>query len=294
LQKRACPFKPFPCVFAPAPALPYTPGMQWENLTSPRFLEAVATCRGVAIIPIGVLEPHASHLPLGTDMIEAHWTACRAAEREAAIVFPAYPWGVNHESAHLPGSVVIGRELLFALLENVCDEMGRHGISKIVLLSGHGGNRHFLPLFVQTLVEKDKPYLAYYASPRAAIDAEKVLETRETGHACERETSTSLAIRPDLVRMEHVPPRPFTSLRRNQPLADLGVYSPLDWYAMYPAMYVGDASRATAEKGRVLTEARVEALVRIIAAVKADTATPALLAEFLAGKRNPKPADAWG
>jgi creatinine amidohydrolase len=268
--------------------------MQWENLTSPGFARAVETCRGVAIIPIGVLEPHASHLPLGTDMFEAHWTACRAAEREPAIVFPAYPFSVNHESAHLPGSLVIKRELIFALLENICDEMGRHGLLKIVLLSGHGGNRFLLPLFVQTLVEKEKPYIAYFAAPRAATEADKVLETRETGHACERETSTSLAIRPDLVRMQELPPRPFTSLRRNQPLADLGVYSPLDWYAMYPAMYVGDPSRATAEKGRALTEARVEALVRILAAVKADTTTPALLAEFLAGKRKPRPADAWG
>jgi creatinine amidohydrolase len=189
--------------------------------------------------------------------------------------------------------VVIRRNLLFELLENICDEMGRHGLAKIVLLSGHGGNRYFLPLFVQTLVEKDKPYLAYYASPRGALDPSTVLETKETGHACERETSTSLAINPDLVRMKAVPPRPFTSLRRNQPLADLGVYSPLDWYAMYPAMYVGDASRATAEKGRALTESRVEALARIIAAVKADTTTPALLQEFLAGKRKPGPADAW-
>ncbi len=267
--------------------------MQWENLTSPDFAKAVETCRGVAVLPIGVLEPHSAHLPLGTDMFEAHWTACRAAEREPAIVFPAYPFGVNHESAHLPGSVVIRRSLLFDLLENVCDEMARHGLLKIVLLSGHGGNRYFLPLFVQTLVEKDKPYLAYYAVPRAAIDVDKVLETRETGHACERETSTSLAINPDLVKIEAVPPRPFTSLRRNQPLADLGVYSPLDWYAMYPAMYVGDASKATAEKGRALTEARIEALARIIAAVKQDTTTPAMLVEFLAAKRRPRPAQAW-
>ncbi len=267
--------------------------MQWENLTSPDFAKAVETCRGAAILPIGVIEPHGAHLPLGTDMFEAHWTACRAAEREPAIVFPAYPFGINHESAHLPGSVAIRRSLLFELLENICDEMGRHGLARIILLSGHGGNRYFLPLFVQTLVEKDKPYLAYYASPRGDVDVAKVLETKETGHACERETSTSLVIRPDLVKMKQVPPRPFASLRRNQPLADLGVYSPLDWYAMYPAMYVGDASKATVEKGKTLTEARVAAVARVIAAVKADTTTPALLAEFLAGKRAPKPADAW-
>lgn len=137
--------------------------MQWKNLSSLDFAEAVATCQGVGIIPIGVIEAHASHLPLGTDMFAAHWTACRAAEQEPMIVFPQYPFSINHETAHLPGGLVIKRDLAFALLENICDEMYRNGLRKIVLLSGHGGNRHFLPLFVQTLPEKAKPYTVYYA-----------------------------------------------------------------------------------------------------------------------------------
>ncbi|MFQ5420508.1 MAG: creatininase family protein [Anaerolineae bacterium] len=48
--------------------------MQWENLTSSDFAQAVQRCRGVGIIPIGVLEAHASHLPLGTDMFTAHFS----------------------------------------------------------------------------------------------------------------------------------------------------------------------------------------------------------------------------
>ena len=83
--------------------------MRWEHLTYPDFERAVQTCAGVGIVPVGVIEPHGAHLPLGTDTTTAHWIACRAAEREAAIVFPAYPWGINHEGAHLPGSVVVRR-----------------------------------------------------------------------------------------------------------------------------------------------------------------------------------------
>ncbi len=139
--------------------------MQWENLTSLDFVAAVVACEGVGVLPIGVIEPHGPHLPLGTDMFESHTVACRAAELEPAIVFPAYPYGINHESAHLPGSVVFRREVVLALLENVCDEMARQGLTKIVILSGHGGNRHLLPLFVQTLVEKDKAYTVYDAHP---------------------------------------------------------------------------------------------------------------------------------
>ncbi len=261
--------------------------MRWENLTVPNFVAAVEKCEGVGIVPIGVIEAHGSHLPLGTDMFESHWTACRATEHEPALVFPAYPYGINHESAHLPGAIVFKRELVFALLQNVCDEMARQGVKKIILLSGHGGNRHFLPLFVQTLLEEARDYCVYYGTPYAQ-GADDVLETDETGHACEAETSTSLHINPELVRMADVPKEPFTALERNEPVSRAGAYSPMDWYARYPRMYVGDASKATAEKGKALAEARVEGLVELIRAVKNDEVTACLIGEFVQGRSEPK------
>ena len=267
--------------------------MQWENLTSLDFEKAVTACEGVAILPIAVIEPHGPHLPLGTDMFEAHAVACRAAEQEPAIVFPAYPYGVNHESAHLPGSVVLRRDVILALLENVCDEMGRHGLTKIILLSGHGGNRHLLPLFVQTLVEKDKAYTVYDANPPEMPGEQDLLETDETGHACEKETSTALYLYPDLVKMDQVPPQPFTNLHRNQALREVGVYSSLDWYAMYPAMYVGDPGKATPAKGEAMITHKINAVAEIIRRVKADTVTPALLREFFPRKKRPAAPDVW-
>lgn len=265
--------------------------MQWENLTSLDFEKAVHTCQGVGLIPIGVIEAHGPHLPLGTDAFEAHWTACKAAEQESCIVFPFYPYGINHESSHLPGALVIKREIVFGLLENICDEMARHGLEKIILFSGHGGNRFMLPLFVQTLIEKDKPYIAYYASIHTEED--DVLETTETGHACESETSTILYIHGELVKMDQIPPQKFTNLRRNKALKEVGVYSPLDWFAMYPHMYVGDASVASADKGKTLAERRVAGLVTAIKHIKDDTMTPELLKKYLRAKKHPTSPDFW-
>ena len=244
--------------------------MQWENLTSLDFEKAVQTCQGVGMIAIGVIEAHGPHLPLGTDAFAAHFTACRAAEQEQCIVFPYYPYGINHESAHLPGAVVIKRDVVFALLENICDEMARQGLTKIILFSGHGGNRFMLPLFVQTLVE-----------------------TMETGHACESETSTLLHIHESLVKMDQVPPKTFSNLKRNQPLTDAGAYTQMDWYAMYPHMYVGDASKATAEKGKILAERTIAGLVKLIQSVKADEVTPSLLKAYLQKKVHPTAPDFW-
>jgi creatinine amidohydrolase len=267
--------------------------MQWENLTSLDFESAVRACAGVGLLPLGVLEPHGPHLPLGTDMFESHGVACRAAEQEPAIVFPAYPYGINHESAHLPGSVVLRRNLVLDLLENVCDEMARHGLKRIIIFSGHGGNRFLIPLFVQTLVEREKDYVVYDARVSIPEDAEAVLETDETGHACEAETSVMLHLHPELVKMEQVPPSPFTNLRRSAPLQEVGAYSTMDWYAMYPVMYVGSAAPATAEKGRALLEPRIAGLVEIIRRVKADTVIPALQRDFLARMRHPSVPEFW-
>jgi creatinine amidohydrolase len=188
---------------------------------------------------------------------------------------------------------VINRELVFALLENICDEMARNGLTKIILLSGHGGNRYFLPLFVQTLPEKDKTYTVYYADLQHFPGAEELLDSDESGHACEAETSEMLHINAETVKMEQVPSQPFSSLKRNQPVAEAGGYSPVDWYAMYPHMYVGDARTSTAEKGEIMLQHEVAALIRLIRAVKADEVTPALMKEFLERKQNPQPPDFW-
>ena len=267
--------------------------MQWEKLTSLDFEKTAKTCQGVGIIPVGVIEAHSSHLPLGMDMFACHWTACRAAEQEPAIVFPAYPYGINIESAHLPGALVIQRELVFSLLENICDEMARNGLDKIILHSGHGGNRYFLPLFVQTLPEKNKSYMVYYADLPHFPGADELLDHQEHGHACEAETSEMLAIDPETVKMEQVPPQSFSSLGRSADIQSAGGYSPVDWYAMYPHMYVGNAHAATPEKGRQMLDAEVQALVKLIRAVKADQVTPALHQEFLARKQKPSAPDFW-
>lgn len=267
--------------------------MQWERLTSLDFQKAAQECQGVGIIPVGVLEAHASHLPLGMDMFACHYAACQAAEQETAIVFPAYPYGINIESAHLPGALVIQRELVFSLLENICDEMARNGLTKIILHSGHGGNRYFLPLFVQTLPEKNKTYTVYYAQVPHFPGADELLDHKEYGHACEAETSVMLAIDAETVKMDQVPPQPFTSLERNAELQVVGAYSPVDWYAMYPHMYVGDAHAATAEKGQQMLAGQIEHLIALIRAVKADQVTPGLVQEFVTRKQKPQAPDFW-
>ena len=247
--------------------------MQWEQLTAPDFGRAVRET-GVCVLAIGVLERHSEHLPLGTDYLNAHKIASMAAEREAAVVFPPFYFGQIYEARCFPGAVTLRPTLLVEVIQGVLDEIGRNGFGKVILYSGHGGNHHLVRFLAQSTLWEEKPYSLYLLDDRLTPEREErwqgVLDTKAHGHACECETSISLANHPALVKMAAVPPQPATPLKRTE---SVGAFTGIGWYSNYPEHYAGDARPATAEKGRVLRELQVETLAEFIAAVKADTVT---------------------
>ena len=256
--------------------------MQWEFLTAPAFASAVretATC----ILPLGVLERHSDHLPLGTDFLHAHFVACRAAEIEEAVVFPPFYFGQIYEARAFPGAFTLAPKLLLELLMSVLDEIGRNGFKKIILYNGHGGNHHFLRFLAQSALWQEKSFQLYLAQElveRSQVDA--ILTSDFGGHADEEETSQILYEFPGHVDMSQVPAVPGVPRDR---LGGLNAYNGFWWYADYPEHYAGDARPATAEKGQKLVDLQVQGLTRFITAVKADQVLPGLAREFFERER---------
>ena len=255
--------------------------MQWENLTATDFAAAVKDT-GVCILSLGVLEKHSEHLPLGTDYLVGHRVACLAAEKEPAVVFPPYYFGQIYEARCFPGTLTIPPTLLFDLVQNVLDEIGRNGFKKIILYNAHGGNHHFLRFLMQSQLWQQKPYSLYMPTQDLTPEGEKewgtLQETNWGGHACEEETSSVLGTHPELVKMERVPETPARPLGRMGSLPP--TYSAIWWYANYPDHYAGDAHPATLTKGQTIIRLKADCLAQYIAAVKADTVVPALEEEF--------------
>ncbi|HOT90545.1 MAG TPA: creatininase family protein [Anaerolineae bacterium] len=254
--------------------------MQWENLTVAAFAEAVRTT-GVCILALGVLEKHSEHLPLGTDYLNAHKIACIAAEREPAVVFPPFYFGQIYEARCFPGAVTLRPTLLLEVIQGVCDEIGRNGFKKIILFNGHGGNIHLLHFLAQCALWEEKPYSLYLPeglTPERQARWEAIVETELHGHACECETSITLANYPELVDMTRVPAEPALPLNRLHHVP--ATYTGIWWYANYPNHYAGDARPATREKGLALRQLEVDNLAEYIAAVKADQVVPFLTREF--------------
>jgi creatinine amidohydrolase len=255
--------------------------MQWENLTATDFASAVKDT-GVCILSIGVLEKHSEHLPLGTDFLNGHRLACLAAEKEPAVVFPPFYFGQIYEARCFPGTLTLRPTLLIELIQGVLDEIGRNGFQKVIIHNAHGGNAHLLPFMAQCTLWEQKPYqVYYYAESLTGNKPEQwaaLLETSNHGHACECETSISLANHPHLVKMERAPQQPADPLKRLEAVP--GNFSGISWYANYPDHYAGDARPATAEKGRALQQLLVNAFAEFIATVKADQVAPQLTREF--------------
>jgi len=252
--------------------------VEWEKMTAPEFVKAVEAAKGVCIIPLGSLEKHGDHLPIGTDNFLIHQKAVLASKIEPVVVFPTVMFTENCEAKNNPGAIAVETNLYFQLLESLCDEVARNGFKKIILASGHGGNRFFLRFFVQTILDKGKDYVVYL--PESLLDPEverKTLETAFDYHAGESETSQLLYLHPELVKVHAIPTEPGNPLKRSKVP---GIMTPVYWFSDYPEHYAGDARPATSEKGKLLIENAVEILVEVVRKVKADDKTLALLREY--------------
>jgi creatinine amidohydrolase len=263
--------------------------VHYEELTALDFVRAVDKSESTCVIPLGILEKHGPHLPLGTDLIDCREVALRAARQEYTIIYPAYYVGQIFEAKHQPGTVAYSTWMMFEFLQETCDELGRNGIKKIILLSGHGGNEHFLRFFCQCQLASKKDYAVYLFDPaedragEAAID--KLRKTKLDGHAGEEETSTMLAHRPDLVHMDRADLQSGEDQKR---LANLKhAYTGIWWYASQPNHYRGYGSTGNKELGEMLINSEAGLLAEMIRSVKQDTVTLELQIQFFKDSETP-------
>jgi len=252
----------------------------WEEMTAIELKAAAAETGGLCLLPIGCLEKHGEHLPIGTDVICAEAIARAAARIEPAVVFPVQHLAVTNELKCWEGVIATPTHLLIRMWENLCDEISRNGFHKIVLANFHGGNRFLMGQFIIECMDRRKDYALYW--PRDLTDPpirRELMETEYEAHAGEMETSVMLHVRPDLVRMDLIAPPEAGVPKRD---FDLGgdVYTSADWYSLHPTHYAGDARPATPAKGKAMFEAMVARLAETVRRIKADSRVPDLLAEY--------------
>ena len=259
---------------------------KWEELTAGDFRRGIEQAKGTCVLPFGILEKHGPHLPLGTDLLNVRYASLQAVAQEYAVVFPEYYFGQIFEAKHEPGTIAYTLELQLKLLQETTDEMARNGCKKILIVNGHGGNEHLLPLFAQSQMDLPHDYVVY------VLDGERSKPggpaKKSTGidyHAGENETSNTMVSRPDLVHQDRAKEESGADQKRVNLPED--VYTGIWWYARFPNHYSGDGSVATKELGEWNMKNWIEAIIEALRAVKADEKSLQLQNEFYEKSRHP-------
>ncbi|NMC36702.1 MAG: creatininase family protein [Bacteroidales bacterium] len=260
-----------------------------EELTSPQFARAAELSKGVCIIPLGIIEKHGPHLPLGTDLFEAREAATEAAKKEYAIVFPPYFTGQIFEARHQPGTIAYSNELMWKMLEETCQELARNGLKKIVLVNGHGGSTSFLQYFCQSQLAARKDYIVVLFregdEPVNAKEIQSLKKAKVDGHAGEEETSMMYFIRPDLVDVG--------AITNESGLDQKGLdklpfgYTGIWWYASFPNHYASDVARPDKKLGELLIKRWSDQIAELVGYLKNNNNIEQLQEEFYQRAENP-------
>jgi mycofactocin system creatininase family protein len=210
--------------------------------------------RPLLVVPLGSVEQHGHHLPLGTDAT----IACAVAEAAAggldgALLAPALAYGASGEHEGFPGTISIGTEALTGLLveygRSACRWAGR-----VLLVNGHGGNLDALRA-AGALLRSERRDVAWFPCGVPGGDA----------HAGRTETSLMLHVEPDVVRGDRAVPGQTAPIGRLLPrLRAEGVR------AVSPTGVLGDPVGATAQEGAALLARMAAALVAATGAWRVD------------------------
>lgn len=240
--------------------------LRWDHLTVGE-INALAAQDAIVLLPVASTEQHGPHLATGVDTILCAEACHRTAQRLSAVtpvmVAPCVWMGLAEHHVKLGGTFTVSLKTWAALLEDVLDSIIRAGFKRICVVNGHGGNMAALATLTTEIAKNlGTPIVttSYWKLPQANGAFADILET-QTGvqHACEAETSMMMAARPDLVKMPKIPSKPMAQMSMADAIgADLMIWKSFEEIA--PNGVLGDAAKATAEKGEALLNAAAEHL----------------------------------
>ncbi len=248
----------------------------WGELTWCEAERHLKHC-DVALLPVGAVEQHGPHLPLDTDAFDADYLARRVAEACSSprpLVLPLISYGVSYHHDDFRGTIGIGNQTLSTLVYDIGCSIAAQGIHKMVIINGHGGNSPALNYAAQLINRDTGIFVCVDTGETSDVDIEEIVSTPNDVHAGEIETSTSLAIRPHLVRKsEMVTSVPSFSSR----YLDFSSRRGVNWYThthnISASGVMGDPAKATAEKGLRIWEVMIAHLVTLVEELKQVSAT---------------------
>jgi len=242
-----------------------TDSVMMSDLSWDEYQRRLKEQDAIVLLPVGAVEQHGYHLPLGTDWMMATYMARRAAENVGGVVAAPISYGYRSQirtggGPHRCGTTNLDGSTLINLVKDVLKELARHGARKIAVIDGHFENRFYLD---------EACHLAVRELEYAGIQGAKILkmlyaerikpETLETVYAGKPypgldlehggilETAMMLYCHPEHVDMSKIPDEELPKF----PPYDLFPVDP-DWVP--PSGCLSSGKESTVEMGKLLVE----------------------------------------
>lgn len=245
----------------------------WQDLTTLEF-RGLDVERTIAVLPIAAVEQHGPHLPVSTDTEIANGMIAETLrllpEDSGALFLPVQTIGKSNEHIRAPGTLTLTAETAIRAWTEIGESVARAGVRKLVMINSHGGNVECIGIVARELRVRHgmlavaAQWSRFGVPPGLYTDQENAVGI----HAGDQETSLMLHFRPDLVDMsrarsfEPVTVEMSTTFDLLRPTG----FSAFGWMSqdLNPDGACGDASSATAEKGRLTAGHRAAAFVRLL------------------------------
>lgn len=237
----------------------------WMDLTAEE-LRAKAATDAIVVLPVASIEQHGPHLPVGVDTILCSGVCKAAAERADdvdVVVAPTLWCGMAEHHMAFGGTFTFDIPTYRAVLLSFLKSIERHGFHRVLIVNGHGGNIAALTAFLPDFARETRLHVEATTYFMLAQDAFPPLLEDQKGvqHACEVETSMMMVLAPGSVReprlpeafgaRDGLPGRPTVSSHRSfREMTETGV--------------IGDARRATPQKGQACLDACADALAGLL------------------------------
>ena len=250
------------------------PPRDWTDIHWPD-IPAASPARWIAVLPLAATEQHGPHLPLGTDVMIAQAYLARVRELlpdNIPVTFlPLQPIGISTEHVGYPGTLSLPTEVALKAWMALGESVARAGIKKLVMVTSHGGNSAAMTLVAQDL-RAQHGVLAVttgwlrFGMPEGLFSAE---ELHHGVHGGAVETSIMLAQYKQHVRTSAIADfRPASiAMERDNRWLSAHRPAPFAWQAqdLHPSGAVGDATKASAEKGLRLLDHGARAFCELLA-----------------------------
>ena len=232
----------------------------------------------IAVLPWGATEAHNYHMPYATDNYQVEYVAASSAEKawkngNKVLVLPNIPFGVNTGQLDVPFCINMNPSTQLAILNDVCDVVRRHGVTKLVILNGHGAN-NFVAM-IRELAGRFPDLMVSVINWFTSAPKQDIFE-KKGDHADEMESSVMMHLYPSLLLPLSEAGDGATKQFDVTGIKEGWAWTQRPWTLITKDTGSGDPSLSTPEKGKIFLERCTDNIAHFFAEINNKTVSSLL------------------